>query len=75
MTEKPKSTYVHIISSVLLLDKRITNKAMIQSIDNPHPELSLREERVPLTEGIKLRVAVQDAGRDELIKHSNDDWR
>ena len=52
-----------------------THQTVIQRIANPQPERRLGEEDVPLSEAVKLRVPVEDACRDELIEHADDDGR
>ena len=48
---------------------------MIQRVDNPQPECSLREELILLPEGVQLWVPIQDTGRHELIEYTDDEGR
>jgi hypothetical protein len=49
---------------------------VVESVDNPHPELRSREELILLTQNIQLRIPVQNSCRYELIKHSDDQrWK
>jgi hypothetical protein len=47
---------------------------MEQGVRDPHPERGLGEEDVPLPEHVQLRVAVEDAGRHELVEDADDEW-
>ena len=46
---------------------------MIQRVADPQPELRAREERVALAEHVELGVAIEDAGRYELVEDTDDE--
>lgn len=50
------------------------NDTMIQSVDDPQPELCAGEKFISLAEDIQLRVAIQYAGGYKLVEDTDDEW-
>ena len=48
---------------------------VIERVEDPEPKRGLCEESVLLPEHVQLRIAVEDARRDELVKDADDEWR
>ena len=48
---------------------------MVKRVHDPEPESGLREERVLLPQCVELRIPIQDTGRDELVKNTDDERR
>ena len=50
-------------------------QTVVQRVRDPEPEGGFCKERILLTEGVELRVTIQDSGGDELIKDPDDEGR
>ena len=50
-----------------------TYQAVVQRVHYPEPESGLREEHIPLTQGVELRVPIQDMCGDESVKDPDDE--
>lgn len=48
-----------------------THDAVVQSVPDPKPELSPREERITLAEHVELRIPIEDTRRNKLIKDTD----
>ena len=76
MTENPNRTCGE---GVRAEERRAGNGAahhtVIEGVEDPEPKRGLCEERVLLPEHVELRIAIEDAGRDELVKDADDERR
>ena len=52
-----------------------TYQAVVQRVQDPEPESGFREEHIFLTQGVELRVPIQDTCGDELVKDPDDERR
>ena len=48
---------------------------MVQRVRDPEPESGFREEYILLAQGVELRIPIQDAGGDELVKDADNERR
>jgi hypothetical protein len=74
MIEKPNATCICVSRHWEHPSYSNTHQTMEQGVRDPHPERGLGEEDVPLPEHVQLRVAVEDAGRHELVEDADDEW-
>ena len=50
-------------------------QTMVQRIRDPEPESGLGEEYILLAQDVELRIPIQDTGRDELVKDTDNERR
>ena len=48
---------------------------MVKAVENPRPEAVHAEKHTFLTELVQLRIPIEQAGGDELVKDSQHKWR